>query len=316
MPTTVVKPIHFEDFGGVDFERLVFAYLLRAGWTDVAWHGQTGSDLGRDIVGVQPLDGEPNRRTVVQCVNRSSLTKAKAERDLARAAAAPSGKPDAMRFICRSNISSERRDQVRSSGRALGITYADVWSGGEFEEHLRLEAEFLLRRFVDGVAFPDSAEDLRRFVDDFPDLTDEDALQLMAAMFDRPAFRTPFQAESQLPAFQQAIDDTIEAFNTGVWRTRDGLEVRRIPSRHHIRSSSTRAVLARVVEQLDATRRLFRARLADGSVEHCGCGEPACPVFMVTESAARDLDRARDSALRTFGSLVPGFDVGVRGATG
>lgn len=37
--TRVVKRIHFEDFDGVDFERLVFAYLLRAGWTDLAWFG-------------------------------------------------------------------------------------------------------------------------------------------------------------------------------------------------------------------------------------------------------------------------------------
>lgn len=312
MPTTVVKPIHFEDFGGVDFERLVFAYLLRAGWVDVAWHGQTGSDLGRDIIGTQVFDDEPNRRTVVQCVNRTSLTKTKAERDMRRAADAPTGKPDAIRFICRANISSERRDHVRIFGRSLGVTHADAWSGGEFEEHLRHDAEFLLRRFVEGVAFPGGAEDLRRFIDDFPDLTDDDALQLMAAVFDRPVFHTPFQGESQLPAFQQAISDTIEALNTGVWRTREGLEVRRIPSRHHIRSAAVRATLATVVEKLDLTRELFRARLADGGVRHCDCGQEDCPVFMVTEAAAAELDTARRDALRTFGSVTHGFDVEIR----
>jgi len=309
MPMSVVKPIHFEDFGGVDFERLVFAYLLRAGWTDVAWHGQTGSDLGRDIIGTEPFDDAPSRRTVVQCVNRSSLTAAKVTRDMTAAAKASSGVPDAMRFICRANISSDRRDQVRAAAKGLGVKHADAWSGVEFEEHLRHDAEFLLKRFSDGVVFPDSAEDLRRFVDDFPEMTDDDALQLMTAVFDRPAFRTPFQAESHLPAFRQAIEDTIEAFNTGVWRTRDGVEIRRIPSRHHLKSRATRATLVKVVDQLDAVRRLFKMRLADGSVRHCDCGDEACPTFIVSDRAAQELDQARSEALTTFASVAPGFAV-------
>jgi hypothetical protein len=312
MPTTVVKPIHFDDLGGEDFERLVYAYLLRAGWQDLAWYGQTGSDLGRDIIGVQPLEGRAARRTVVQCVNRGSLTKTKVERDMTRAAQAPSGKPDAMRFICRSKLSSNRRDHVVATARTLGIAHADAWSGEEFEEHLRRDGEFLLRRFFEGEVFPDSVEGWHRLVDDFPNLSDEEALQLMAAVFDRPVFRTPFQGESQLPAFQQAIGDTIEALNTGLWRTRQGEEIRRIPSRHHLRSASARAVLGQVVEQLDVVRAIFKAMLADGGVRHCTCGDAHCPVFMVTSQAARDLDDARSEALKLFGSLVPGFGVGLR----
>jgi hypothetical protein len=153
---------------------------------------------------------------------------------------------------------------------------------------------------------------LRRFVDDFPNLTDDDALQLMTAVFDRPVFRTPFMGESQLPAFQQAIGDTIEALNTGLWRTRNGEEIRRIPSRHNLRSSSARAVLGKAVEQLDITRAIFKARLADGSVSHCSCTDADCPVFNVTPAAARELDDARSEVLRLFGSLVPGFGVGLR----
>lgn len=36
-----VRPVHFEDFGGQDFERLVFAYHLRAGWSDLAWYAMS-----------------------------------------------------------------------------------------------------------------------------------------------------------------------------------------------------------------------------------------------------------------------------------
>ena len=54
IPATSVQPIHFEDFDGSQFERLVFAYHWRSeDWRSLEWYGQTGSDLGRDIWGVR-----------------------------------------------------------------------------------------------------------------------------------------------------------------------------------------------------------------------------------------------------------------------
>ena len=49
MATITVSPIHFEDYSGIQFERLVFAYHVRAGWRDLIWHGQSVGDQGRDI---------------------------------------------------------------------------------------------------------------------------------------------------------------------------------------------------------------------------------------------------------------------------
>lgn len=109
-----VRPVHFEDFGGQDFERLVFAYHLRAGWSDLAWYGQTGSDLGRDIVGIEHFEDWQPRSTVIQCVNRASLTEAKATRDMEKAGRAPSGLPDAFKFVCRGAVSSGQRDRVKA----------------------------------------------------------------------------------------------------------------------------------------------------------------------------------------------------------
>lgn len=312
MANITVRPVHFEDFGGAEFERLVFAYHLRAGWSDLAWYGQTGSDLGRDIIGVEPFDEQPNRRTIIQCVNRGALTQAKAEHDMERAAQAPTGKPDAFKFVCRSAVSSERRDAVRAAASKLGVNHVTIWSGTEFEEHLRLKAEFLLRRFMEGVTFPDEEGDLRAFVDDFPELADEDALQLLAAVLDRPAFSTPFLGESYLPAFSQAIEDAICAFNTGVWRTRDGVEIRRIPSVHHLRLPANRAGVAQVVRELDEVRRRFKQHLADKSIEHCHCGDPNCPTFMTSPRAAADMDEARSRVLDTFRRLYPSFAVRLR----
>lgn len=310
IPRTV-RPVHFEDFGGQDFERLVFAYHLRAGWHSLAWHGQTGSDLGRDIIGIEPFDDGPSRTTVIQCVNRANLTGAKAKRDMEKACGAPTGVPVAFKFVCSCAVSSKQRDRVKAAGEQLGIGTVDIWSGVEFEEALRLRAEFLLQRFTEGVTFPDASGELRRFVDDFPDLPDEEALRLMAAVFDRPAFRTPFRTESSLPAFQQAIEDTISALNTGIWRTREGIEIRRVPSLHTLRHVSARAALAKVVRELDEIRRVFKRHLANGSVRHCDCNNLDCPVFMMDDSAAQDLDAARTKALKTFHQIWPSFDVSI-----
>ncbi|WP_413992443.1 restriction endonuclease [Labrys okinawensis] len=172
----IVRPVHFEDFSGAEFERLVFAYHLCEGWTDLAWFGQTGSDQGRDIIGLRPFDDRPAQRTVIQCVNRSTLTQDKAEKDMAAAAGAATGRPDAFKFVCRSSVSAQRRDAVCAAAARLGVREVTIWSGSEFEEHLRLRAEFLLRRLIDGVAFPDAEVELRDFVEQFQDIDDGQAL--------------------------------------------------------------------------------------------------------------------------------------------
>lgn len=304
-----VRPIHFEDFGGTEFERLVFAYHLWDGWANLAWYGQTGSDQGRDIIGTQLHDNQPDERTVIQCVNRSELTLAKAKTDMTKAVGAPTGKPDAFKFVCRCVVSAERRDQIRAEGGQLGIASVEIWGGSEFEENLRLRAEFLLRRFVEGVVFPDSETELRAFVDSFQDIDDEQTLKMLANAFDRAAFRTPFHLESSLPAFQQAIDDTIRVLQTGVWQTREGVEIHRLPSLHHVRDAVIRDALKATVRELDGLRRKFRAMLSSGEIRHCACDQPACPVFMMTPRAARDLDAARQKVLDAFRRAHPSFDV-------
>jgi hypothetical protein len=306
---TTVRPVHFEDFSGGEFERLVFAYHVRAGWSELSWYGQTGSDLGRDIIGVEPFDDGRRRRTVIQCVNRAALTFDKAKRDMTRASKAPTGIPEAFKFVCRSRVSSGMRDKIRDAGAALKIHNVVIWSGVEFEEHLRHGAEFLLRRFIEGVPFPDTPDELKAFADDFPALSDEEMLAIMAAVFDRPAFRTPFHCETSIPAFLKAIEDTIGALNTGVWRTRDGVEIRRNPSIQHIRSPKTRALLKKVVQQLDGIRRRFKAGLQDGSIRHCPCGMQDCCMFQLFGTIAHDLDHGRSTALKLFQQAYPKFDV-------
>lgn len=97
MPNRTVHPVHFEDFDGHQFERLVFAYLLRTdNWLSLEWYGQTGSDSGRDIWGIREQDGHPQGQKVcVQCSNQKSLTYKKVQEDLGKIINGPNGKPDA-----------------------------------------------------------------------------------------------------------------------------------------------------------------------------------------------------------------------------
>jgi hypothetical protein len=220
-------------------------------------------------------------------------------------------KPDAFKFVC-PTVSDTSRTRIGKAAAELGIDHVTIWSSVEFEENLRLRAEYLLDRFVQGTEFPDAKSEIRKFVDDFPGLTDAEALQLMSVVFDRPAFRTPFQQECSLPAFQQAIEDTIGALNTGIWRTRDGNDIRRIPSIHHLRDPRIRSVVAKVVGQVDELRRIFVARLRGGAINHCGCGQPDCPTYTFLPSAADELNDARHRILSTFLSVHAYFDVTLR----
>lgn len=211
---STVHSIHFEDYSGVQFERLVFAYHVRAGWRDLIWHGQSGGDQGRDLFGIEEFDDRPSRKTIIQCANRDALMLAKAHADMEKAVAVVGSRPDAFKFVGLGAVSDASRTRNADAAATLGVEHVTIWSS---------------------VEFPEAEAEIRKFVDYFPDLSDADALGLMAAVFDRPAFRTPFQQESSLPAFQQAVGDTIGALNTGVWRAREGTEIRRILSIHHIR---------------------------------------------------------------------------------
>ena len=307
-PNIIVRPVHFEDFSGREFERLVFAFLVRAGWQDVSWYGEGGSDGGRDIIGIEPRDGEPSRLAAVQCANRDALTLSKVTEDITKARTTPAT-PEAFLFVCRGSVSAVRRDEIAAIGRNLGVGSVAVWSGVEFEERLRLIGEDLLRRFCNGEPFPGDASELRTFASDFPGMSDDEILHLMAAVFDRPAFRTPFHSETSLPAFLAAIEDTIRALNTGVWRTRDGVEIRRIPTVHHLRDPKAKAAVARSIQAVDGLRRIFVEGVRKGSIRACGCRSPDCPVFQIEPCMCHRLDEARREVFRAFRLAYVRFNV-------
>lgn len=311
--TVTVAPIHFEDFSGTNFERLVFAYLLRTDdWSELEWYGQVGSDSGRDICGNRLRDGKPQGEKVsVLCANWRRLTTTKVTDDLKKLGKSNWAAPDRCIVLCGSPVSASLRDKIKRAVTANGIGECEVWAGPEFEERLRHKAESLLKRFVDGVQFPDTPDEIRTFVGSVKPANDAEIVALMAGLFDRPAFYTPFYSESSIPAFKQAISDTIEGLGTGIHRLRDGTIIRRIPSRHDIKSKETRDAVAKIERKLVNLRAQFDTFVRRGEIKPCSCGQPDCPTFMVSANAAQELDLLRNEILDAFRVIHPAFAVGI-----
>lgn len=292
-----VQPLHFEDFDGPQFERLVFAYHARTDkWQSLEWYGQTGSDLGRDIWGIR---GDSGETICVQCVNREKLTLTKARSDIAKVLSSINGTPQRFRFVTRSKVSSALRDKIRAHALTNGITNCDIWSGAEFEEFLRRDAESLLKRFTEGEPFPDAAPDLLALAQ-ADILSDDDALSMMARLFDRPAFYTPILQESNLGDFKQAVTDTIQALGTGILKARDGQLIERIPSRHHLRDEGLRKKVQAVEKALAKLRARFDELVRTGVVRHCNCNHPQCPTYFMPPEAASELEHLRHDAVGLF----------------
>ena len=306
-----VHPAHFEDFDGRQFERLVFAYLLRTDrWASIEWYGQGGSDSGRDTWGVRENDLYPKGEKVcVQCANRRRLPPSKIEKDIERVVSGPKGLPDCFLVVAGGSVSAKLRDDANRLAGSKNIRNCEIWSGSEFEERLRVNAESLLKRFVEGDPFPDALPELRKFVSSLQPAGDSEILALMASLFDRPAFYTPFHQESSIPAFKKAITDTIEALNTGVHRLRDGTEIRRIPTRHGLRSRKGQEGLRSIEMLLCELRSEYDEYIRRGDIRPCGCAQPDCPVFMVSPNAARVMDSLRTRVLEEFKRLYPPFNV-------
>ena len=311
MPNRIVQPIHFEDFDGHQFERLVFAYLIRTdNRLSLEWYGQTGSDSGRDIWGIRERDGHPQGQKVcVQCANHKSLAYKKVQEDFEKILKGPNGKPDAFIVVAGGTVSATLRDKTKKLCEKKQVYASEIWSGKEFEERLRAKAESLLKRFVEGKEFPDAPADLRKFTEAITPQSDDEILALMAGLFDRPAFYTPFHQESSIPAFKKAITDTIEALNTGIHRLRDGTEIRRIPSRHSIRSVETKKKLSQIERMLGELRAKYDESVKTGDIRPCGCNVPDCPVFFVSHRVACEMDHLREEILEAFRRLYPDFDV-------
>ncbi|MBV4357361.1 hypothetical protein [Pinibacter aurantiacus] len=143
--------IHFEDFSGQQFERLVLAYLQRVSTygDSPKWYGESGADGGRDIW------SQHNDKTwCFQCANYQSLTFGKIKKDIDKLV---NGKtvPSCYVVIAGGKVSAGTRKKIINYCNQQNIDNADIWSGAEFQEKLQGHAPDLLKRFCEGDPFPE-----------------------------------------------------------------------------------------------------------------------------------------------------------------
>jgi hypothetical protein len=276
-----VHPVHFEDFSGQQFERLVYAFIQRQKqWVSLSWLGQTGNDDGRDIWGV--IDG---KSFCYQCANYRKLTLKKGKDDIDKLMQG-NRKPDHLIIVCGGVITPATRDQIMIYAASNGIPHTEIWSGGEFEEKLRHHSTDLLQRFVEGHDFPvNTGTPVQQ--------QDSDIIQDLFECFDRPAFTTRFHSEVNIPGFEKAITDTIEVLNTGVHRLRDGTIIRRISSRHKVFDKALKTLLSELSEQVTRLRDTFVRLKKEKQIYHCECAMDDCPTWFFTDKAAKQMDLLR-----------------------
>lgn len=299
-----VHPFDFQNLSSSDFERLVFAFLCRRwAWKTLDWYGQLGDDGGRDILGVRQDEWGREETVVVACANWRRLTAEKAIGDLDKIAA-NMPPPAQVLLVAGGKVSADLKRKVASHADVIKFPRVEVWSGPEFEEQLRAVAESVARRFFHGEALPDEPQELRAFVVDTP-ASEAEGLRFVARLFDRPAFQTAFQGESSLPAFKQALTNTIEALNTGLWRARDGALIARIPSKNDFGNPTVRVALNKAVTAIIQLRATLDDLQRQGLVIPCGCRSPDCPVFTVDRVAASELNQQRRRLLEELARVVP-----------
>ena len=87
---------------------------------------------------------------------------------------------------------------------------------------------------------------------------DKALIKFYVQCFDRPAFRDDIRQEGHMEDFDKAIEDTIIALNTGVFRTRDGDIIKQAEGKAFVQNPEWREKLYNVVDILTAIRRRLK----------------------------------------------------------
>lgn len=133
---------------------------------------------------------------------------------------------------------------------------------------------------------------------------ENEALAKIAKCFDRPAFITPFSQESSMPDFKQAISDTIQVLNTGIYRLRDGTVIEKIPSRHEIKNEQVKQVLAEITDSLVYLRTKFEAFVSSGEIRFGGSNDS---YIISSPTASLEMNKIRASILNKVRSFYSKF---------
>jgi hypothetical protein len=86
---------------------------------------------------------------------------------------------------------------------------------------------------------------------------DKELIAFFAQCLDRPAFRTYFHQELSFANFDQAMEDTLVALNTGYWRMRDGTLIERAKGKSFVVNPQWREKLEQITNLIEDIRQRF-----------------------------------------------------------
>lgn len=201
-------------------------------------------------------------------------------------------------MIAGGNVSAETKDNCKAHADSKKIKICQVWSGPDFEEHLRFHAPSVLNRFFNGDPLPDDEAELHKCMLELDPLTEKEAGLLVAQLFNRPAFQTPTHCESSMPAFRQAIADTIGALNTGIWRDRERAIISRVPPSHVFSDAHVSAGLKNCSKKLNTLRMTLDEGIKTNAIRPCPCNDALCTSFEIDPPYPQRLEQERAEALR------------------
>jgi hypothetical protein len=137
--------------------------------------------------------------------------------------------------------------------------------------------------------------------------SDKKIIEFYAQCLDRAAFHTPFHTELSFADFDQAVEDTILAINTGYWRTRDGAVIGRSKGKSCIVNPDWRGKLDSVVQSLENVRSLLRKALSLDSMMYTTRADMS---FLMDRRLRDDrdlrqqIDTIRNDAINIFNSVL------------
>ena len=102
---------------------------------------------------------------------------------------------------------------------------------------------------------------------------DKELIKFYVQCFDRPAFQDTISQEGRMEDFDQAIEDTIIALNTGILRTRNGVIVKQAEGKAIIQNPDWRNKLDNISEMLVSIRRRLKIAKAECAYTVHGTGD-------------------------------------------